>query len=159
MNTDTILICREIANEMVDMARMIMDSHVGVNNKVGINTLKDSDLYRQIDWKVSFGDTIIIENMFNYYIQFIEDGRPPKKGKMPPEDAIIKWLRKKHIVSSNRNIKSVAYLIRRAIWRDGYNPRPILKILSDNIEIKWEEWAGKLFESMIKDIITYFKEK
>lgn len=159
MNNDTIMICREIAQDIVRAAREVMASSVGINDKVGKNTLVDSDLSRQIDWKIDFsGERVIIDTLFNYYIQFIEEGRKPQTGKMPPEDAIIKWMRRKHIVSSNRNIRSVAFLIRRAIWRDGYNARPVLKTLSDNVDDLWEtKWADQLFEALIKDINEYFK--
>lgn len=159
MNNDTIMICREIAQDIVRAAREVMASSVGINDKVAKNTLVDSDLSRQIDWKIDFsGERVIIDTLFNYYIQFIEEGRKPMTGKMPPEDAIIKWMRRKHIVSSNRNIRSVAFLIRRAIWRDGYNARPILKTLSDNVDDLWEtKWADQLFEALIKDINEYFK--
>lgn len=159
MNNDTIMICREIAQDIVRAAREVMASSVGINDKVGKNTLVDSDLSKQIDWKIDFsGERVIIDTLFNYYIQFIEEGRKPQTGKMPPEDAIIKWMRRKHIVSSNRNIRSVAFLIRRAIWRDGYNARPVLKTLSDNVDDLWEtKWADQLFEALIKDINEYFK--
>ena len=159
MNNDTIMICREIAQDIVRAAREVMASSVGINDKVGKNTLVDSDLSKQIDWKIDFsGERVIIDTLFNYYIQFIEEGRKPQTGKMPPEDAIIKWMRRKHIVSSNKNIRSVAFLIRRAIWRDGYNARPILKTLSDNVDDLWEtKWADQLFDALIKDITEYFK--
>lgn len=159
MNNDTIMICREIAQDIVRAAREVMASSVGINDKVGKNTLVDSDLSKQIEWKIDFsGERVIIDTLFNYYIQFIEEGRKPQTGKMPPEDAIIKWMRRKHIVSSNRNIRSVAFLIRRAIWRDGYNARPVLKTLSDNVDNLWEtKWADQLFDALIKDINEYFK--
>ena len=159
LSTDTMLICREIANDIIRAAREVMASGIGINDKVGKNTLADSDLSKQIDWNIKFNsDNVVIETLFNYYIQFIEDGRKPMTGKMPPEDAIIKWMRKKHIASSNRNIRSVAFLIRRAIWRDGYKARPVLKTLSNELDTRWEEWANSLFESIIKDITEYFNK-
>lgn len=158
LNMDTMMICREIAQDIVKAAREVMASSIGVNDKVGKNTLADSDLARQIDWNIQFGDDVVIQTLFNYYIQFIEEGRPPKKGKMPPEKAIIGWLRRKHIVSSNKNIRSVAFLIRRAIWRDGYNARPVLKRLEKETDRLWEsKWADELFEALIKDLTEYFR--
>lgn len=158
LNADTMMICREIAQDIVKAAREVMASSIGVNDKVGKNTLADSDMARQIDWNIQFGDDVVIQTLFNYYIQFIEEGRPPKKGKMPPEKAIIGWLRRKHIVSSNKNIRSVAFLIRRAIWRDGYNARPILRTLEKETDRLWEiKWADKLFEALIKDLTEFFR--
>ena len=158
LNSDTMMICREIAQDIVKAAREVMASSIGVNDKVGKNTLADSDLARQIDWNIQFGDDVVIQTLFNYYIQFIEEGRKPKTGKMPPEYAIIKWMRRKHIVSSNKNIRSVAFLIRRAIWRDGYNARPVLKRLEKETDRLWEsKWADELFEALIKDLTEYFR--
>ena len=158
LNLDTMMICREIAQDIVKAAREVMASSIGVNDKVGKNTLADSDLARQIDWNIQFGDDVVIQTLFNYYIQFIEEGRKPKTGKMPPEYAIIKWMRRKHIVSSNKNIRSVAFLIRRAIWRDGYNARPVLKRLEKETDRLWEsKWADELFEALIKDLTEYFR--
>ena len=156
LNSDTMMICREIAQDIVKAAREVMASSIGVNDKVGKNSLADSDLSRQIDWSIQFGDDVVIQTLFNYYIQFIEEGRKPKTGKMPPEYAIIKWMRRKHIVSSNQNIKSVAFLIRRAILRDGYNARPVIKTLSDKTDVLWDKWAEQLFNSLIKDINDFF---
>lgn len=156
LNSDTMMICREIAQDIVKAAREVMASSIGVNDKVGKNTLADSDLSKQIDWSIQFGDDVVIQTLFNYYIQFIEEGRKPKTGKMPPENAIIKWMRRKHIVSSNRNLKTAVFLIRRAIWRDGYNARPVIKTLSDKTDVLWDKWAEQLFDTLIKDINDFF---
>ena len=156
LNSDTMMICREIAQDIVKAAREVMASSIGVNDKVGKNTLADSDLSRQIDWSIQFGDDVVIQTLFNYYIQFIEEGRKPKTGKMPPEYAIIKWMRRKHIVSSNRNMRSIAFLIRRSIWRDGYNARPVIKTLSDRTDALWDKWAEQLFNCLIKNIKDFF---
>ena len=81
LNSDTMMICREIAQDIVKAAREVMASSIGVNDKVGKNTLADSDLSRQIDWSIQFGDDVVIQTLFNYYIQFIEEGRKPKQGQ------------------------------------------------------------------------------
>ena len=158
LNKDTMMICREIAQDIVKAAREVMASDVGINDKVGKNTLADSDLSRQIDWSIKFGDDVVIQTLFNYYIQSIEEGRKPMTGEMPTEKEIIKWMIKKRIVASNKNLRSVAFLIRRAIWRDGYNARPVIKILSDRTEVLWEKWAEQLFNSLIKDINDFFSK-
>ena len=157
LNSDTMMICREIAQDIVKAAREVMASDVGINDKVGKNTLADSNLSRQIDWSISFGDDVVIQTLFNYYIQSIEEGRKPQTDEdMPSEYDIIKWMRRKHIVSSNKNIRTVAFLIRRAIWRDGYKARPVIKTLSDRTDVLWNKWAEQLFKSLIKDINDFF---
>ena len=156
LKSDTMMICREIAQDIVKAAREVMASSIGINDKVGKNTLADSNLSRQIDWSIQFGDDVVIQTLFNYYIQSIEEGRKPMTGEMPSDREIIKWMRRKHIVSSNRNIRSVAFLIRRAIWRDGYHARPVIKTLSNKTEVLWDKWAEQLFDTLIKDINDFF---
>ena len=158
LNSDTMMICREITQDIIKAAREVMASSVGVNDKVGKNTLADSNLSRQIDWSIQFGDDVVIQTLFNYYIQSIEEGRKPQTGEMPSEGEIIKWMRRKHIVSSNKNIRSVAFLIRRAIWRDGYHARPVMKTLSKKTDALWEKWAEQLFDTLIKDINDFFSK-
>ena len=123
-------IIQEITNDIVKGARDIMASDVGINQKVGKNTLVGSNLYRQIStsWKDT-GDNVVIDTFFNHYIESIESGRMPKTGDRPPVLEIAKWLRRKHIVSSNENIMKVADTDSNAIWRDGYKAIKILEVL------------------------------
>jgi hypothetical protein len=48
---------------------------------------------------------------------WVEHGRKP--GKMPPQDAIELWVRRKLGISNDRDVQSVAYLVRRAIGARG----------------------------------------
>ena len=135
-----------------------MSSDVGINKKTGTNTLKESNLYKQIDWSFREEDEdIIIDTLFNFYVVYIEWSRPPGYGKMPPINAIVKWLKRKNIVPNNKNIRSTAFLIARAIQRDGWEGRPIFETLYKNTSDKWNnEWANKLFNQIIKELTEYF---
>ena len=158
MEVELAKIIKSFAEDIVEEARKIMASNVGINEKTGTNTLKDSNLYKQIDWSFrQEGEDIIIDTLFNYYIVYIEWTRPPGYGKMPPIDAIVKWLKRKHIVPNNKNIRSTAFLIARAIQRDGHRGRPILATLFKNTDEKWDkELSYKLFNEIIKDLTAYF---
>lgn len=158
MDAELTKIIKSFAEDIVEEARKIMSSNVGVNEKTGTNTLKDSNLYKQIDWSFrEEGENIIIDTLFNFYIVYIEWNRPKNYGKMPPISAIQKWLVRKHIVPNNKNIRSVAFLIARAIQRDGWKGRPVLATLFKNTEQKWNnEWAYKLFNNIIKELVDYF---
>ena len=158
MDAELAKIIKSFAEDIVEEARKIMASNIGINEKTGTNTLKDSNLYKQIDWSFrEEGENIIIDTLFNYYIVYIEWTRPPGYGKMPPIDAIVKWLKRKHIVPNNKNIRSVAFLIARAIQRDGHKGRQILATLFKNTEQKFDnEWSYKLFDNIIKDLTAYF---
>ena len=153
-------IIQEITNDIVKGARDIMASDVGINQKVGKNTLVGSNLYKQISssWKDT-GDNVVIDTFFNHYIEFIESGRMPKKGKRPPVLEIAKWLRRKHIVSSNENIMKVAYAVSYVIWRDGYKARKVLEALDKYVDSGFEnKYADMIFDALFKEVDDYFND-
>ena len=153
-------IIQEITNDIVKGARDIMASDVGINQKVGKNTLVGSNLYRQIStsWKET-GDNVVIDTFFNHYIEFIESGRMPKKGKRPPVLEIAKWLRRKHIVSSNENIMKVAYAVSRSIWKKGYKARKVLEALDKYVDSGFEnKYADMIFDALFKEVDDYFSD-
>ena len=158
MNVDLAKIMREITLDILKGAREIMDSDIGINQKVGINTLSGSNLYNQIKWNFQQNeDNIVIDLFFNHYIEFIESGRMPKKGKRPPVFEIAKWLRRKKIVSSNENILKVAYAVSYAIWRDGYKARKITESLDKYVDSNFDEkYADMIFEALFKEVDDYF---
>lgn len=157
---ETERIVRAVMDDMVQAARDIMDSDVGINEKVGKNTLSHSDLYKNIDTQIIQGsDNIVLRMMFNYYIEYIEWTRPKRYGKRPPVADIIVWLRKKKIPTHNRNIMSAAYAISYAIWRDGHKGRPIFRTLEEQLDDRWEkDWSETLFNDIIKELTLYFEK-
>ena len=158
MDVQLAKIIQEITQDILKGVRDIMDSDVGINQKVGINTLHNSNLYNQIkqSWKET-GDNVVIDTFFNHYISYIEWDRPPKYGKMPPVIEIIKWLRRKHIVSSNDNIMSVAYAVRYAIWRDGYKARKVMEALDKYVDSEFDKrYADMIFDALFKEVDDYF---
>ena len=153
-------IIQEITEDSGKGARDIMASDVGINQKVGKNTLVGSNLYRQIStsWKET-GDNIVIDTFFNHYIGYIEWDRPPEYGDPPPVIEIIKWLRRKHIVSSNENINSVAYVISRSIWKKGHKGRKIFDMLDKYVDSGFEnKYADMIFDALFKEVDDYFSD-
>ena len=152
-------VIQEISNDILRAAREIMSSDVGVNTKVGINTLHGSNLYNQIKQSWKEGDNIVIDTVFNGYIEYIEWDRPPKYGKRPPVIEIAKWLRRKHIVSSNENIMSVAYAVSYAIWRDGWKGRKIFDALDKYVDSGFDnQYADLIFEGLFAETDNYFND-
>lgn len=151
-------IIQEITEDIIRSARQVMSSDVGINEKVGFNTLYGSNLYKQIStsWKET-GDNVVIDTLFNHYIGYIEWDRPPEYGDPPPVIEIIKWLRRKHIVSSNENIKSVAYVISRSIWKKGHKGRKIFDMLDKYVDSGFENrYADMIFDALFKEVDDYF---
>lgn len=154
--TDHVLkVVEEIGRDIVALAQFVIDNDsIGVNKKSGKNTLKDSLLMRDVDSRVSFGsngDNVVIEVLFNNYIDYIEKGRRP--GKMPPVSALKEWAQSRGIPTDNGTL----YAIANAIKRDGIEGRPILATLEQRIEDSFENnWADKLFDAMTSELNTYF---
>ena len=153
-------IIQEITEDIIRAARQVMSSDVGINEKVGFNTLHGSNLYKQISssWKET-GDNIVVDTLFNHYIGYIEWDRPPKHKKRPPTREIVKWLQRKHIVSSNENINSVAYVISRSIWEKGWKGRKILEALDKYVDSQFDnKYADMIFDALFKEVDDYFSD-
>ena len=152
-------IIQEITEDILKGVRDIMAADIGINQKVGKNTLVGSNLYKQISTQFKQDDNIVINLFFNHYIEFIESGRMPKKGKRPPVFEIAKWLRRKHIVSSNDNIMKVAYAVSYVIWRDGYKARKILEALDNYVDSGFDnKYADMIFDALFKEVDDYFSD-
>ena len=157
-------ILKAIGDDIIEQIRAVFASDVGINSKVGKNTLKDSNLSKDLRYNIqptNKGGAINVEA--NFYMVYIEWDRPPKYGKRPPVKEIIKWLKRKHIVSKNSTVKEVekkAFLISRAIWRDGWKGRKLTPKILEAIENHWETKASmyifteltKIIEEKIEDI-------
>lgn len=147
-----------IGKEIVKLAQFIMDSDVGINEKVNKNTLQKSALKSDIMQTIIDNGDVVINTLFNHYIVYLEWNRPPfykKTTGIPPIRALIPWAKKNGIRTDNSTLYAIAY----AIFRDGHKGRPILATLENNVDNYWDsKWANELFESIIKELTTYFNK-
>lgn len=142
----------EFGRDIAKIVRAVMDSNVGVNTKTGRNTLSESDIYRQLSVMSTSDGDLVFDIMLNDYIQFIENGRR-KGAKFPPVEPIVRWCRQKGIPTDNSTI----YLIRRAISRDGIQPRPIMAKVFEELDRSWDgEWSDRLFDIIMEKIDNFF---
>lgn len=142
----------EFGKDIAALVRMVMDSNVGVNQKVGRNTISDSDIYRTLSVRATNDGDLVMDIVLNDYIQYIESGRR-KGAKFPPVEPIVRWCKEKGIPSDNSTI----FLIRRAIARDGIAPRPIMAKVFDELDRAWDnEWSDKLFDIIMETINKFF---
>lgn len=142
----------EIGKDIAKLVREIMDSNVGMNMKVGKNTLSDSDLYRELSVRSTSDGDLVFDLMLNDYIQYIENGRR-KGAKFPPIEPILQWCRKKGLPTDNSTI----FLIRRAISRDGIAARPIMARVFDELDRNWNDgWADHIFDKIMEHIDKFF---
>lgn len=145
-------IVMEFSKDLMTLVRMVMESNVGINQKVGANTLVGSDIYKTLSVKATNDGDLIFDIILNDYITFIESGRR-KGAKFPPVAPIVAWARKKGIPTDNSTI----YLIRRAISRDGIKPRPIMQYVLEEVDREWDDkLADEIFSKIMEMIDKFF---
>lgn len=148
-------IVNKIAEEILTLANLILeDDNISKNVKINKNTLRDSSLRNNIVSKIeSLDEPIVINTLFDNYINFIEWDRPKEYGKQPPIDSLRNWAMSRGIPTDN----STLFIISRAIWRDGHKGRPIIATLEKEIEKSFEDGIfEELFEAIIKELTDYF---
>lgn len=145
-------IIMEFSKDLMQLVRMVMESNVGINQKVGRNTLTSSQIYKTLSVKATNDGDLIFDIVLNDYIQFIESGRR-KGAKFPPVEPIVRWARSRGIPTDNSTI----FLIRRAISRDGIKPRPIMQYVFEEVDKEWDEQlADELFNKIMEMIDNFF---
>lgn len=155
MNEATGKIIEAIANDVLALSHLILeDESISKNKKVNKNTLRDSQLNKDLAVSTSYtSEDILIKAIFNNYVGFIEWDRPKEYGDKPPIDSLRDWALSRNIPTDN----STLWAISTAIWKDGHEGRPILETLEKEIEESFDtEMYDKLFESIIDEITKYF---
>ena len=144
-------IVMEFSKDLMQLVRMVMESNVGINQKVGRNTLTSSQIYKTLSVRATNDGDLIFDIVLNDYITFIESGRR-KGAKFPPVEPIVRWARSRGIPTDNSTI----FLIRRAISRDGIKPRPIMQYVFEEIDREWDEQLADELFNKIMDLIDNF---
>lgn len=142
----------EFSKDIMTLVRIVMESNVGINEKVGVNTLTNSDIYKTLSVRATNDGDLVFDIILNDYLIYIENGRR-KGAKFPPVEPIVKWCRKKGIPTDNSTI----FLIRRAISRDGIKARPFMANVMDELDRNWKnDVADELFNKIMEEIDKWF---
>jgi len=143
----------EFSKDIMDLVRVVMESNLLDNHKVGRNTIIGSDIYKTLQVKSTNDGDLMFDIILNDYLTFIESGRR-KGAKFPPVEPIVRWARSRGIPTDNSTI----YLIRRAISRDGIAPRPFMATVMEQIDLNIENWYDKLFDEIMSLINDFFNK-
>ncbi len=149
------LVMDKIAADLLAIAQAVFDDDtVSLNHKSGRNTLRDSALRNSLETviKSSYGDNIVITELFNHYVTFLEWSRPPKYGKRPPISELKEWAASNGIDTD----ASTLWAISTAIWRDGHDGRPIFAMIDKWCDVYFEEWATQVYEAIMEDLDNLF---
>lgn len=146
-------IVMEFSKEIMDIVRVVMESNLLDNHKVGRNTIIGSDIYKNLQVISKNDGDLVFDILLNDYLTYIESGRR-KGAKMPPVEPIVRWARSRGIPTDNSTI----FLIRRAISRDGIRPRPFMATVMEQIDLDMPNWYDKIFDEIIKLINDFFNK-
>jgi hypothetical protein len=146
-------IVMEFSKEIMDIVRVVMESNLLDNHKVGRNTIIGSDIYKNLQVIAKNDGDLVFDILLNDYLTYIESGRR-KGAKMPPVEPIVRWARSRGIPTDNSTI----FLIRRAISRDGIRPRPFMATVMEQIDLDMPNWYDKIFDEIIKLINDFFNK-
>lgn len=146
-------IVMEFSKDIMDIVRVVMESNLLDNHKVGRNTITGSDIYKNLQVITKNDGDLVFDILLNDYLTYIESGRR-KGAKMPPVEPIVKWARSRGIPTDNSTI----YLIRRAISRDGIAPRPFMATVMEQIDLNMENLYDKIFDEITKLINDFFNK-
>lgn len=146
-------IVMEFSKDIMDIIRVVMESNLLDNHKVGRNTIIGSDIYKNLQVIAKNDGDLVFDIILNDYLEFIESGRR-KGAKMPPVEPIVRWARSRGIPTDNSTI----YLIRRAISRDGIAPRPFMATVMEQIDLDMPNLYDKIFDEITKLINDFFNK-
>ena len=146
-------IVMEFSKEIMDIVRVVMESNLLDNHKVGRNTIIGSDIYKNLQVIAKNDGDLVFDILLNDYLTYIESGRR-KGAKMPPVEPIVRWARSRGIPTDNSTI----FLIRRAISRDGIQPRPFTATVMEQIDLDTPNWYDKIFDEIISIINDFFNK-
>lgn len=146
-------IVMEFSKEIMDIVRVVMESNLLDNHKVGRNTIIGSDIYKNLQVISKNDGDLVFDILLNDYLTYIESGRR-KGAKMPPVEPIVRWARSRGIPTDNSTI----FLIRRAISRDGIRPRPFMATVMEQIDLDMPNWYDKIFDEIMSLINDFFNK-
>ena len=146
-------IVMEFSKDIMDIVRVVMESNLLDNHKVGRNTITSSDIYKNLQVIAKNDGDLVFDILLNDYLTYIESGRR-KGAKMPPVEPIVRWARSRGIPTDNSTI----YLIRRAISRDGIAPRPFMATVMEQIDLNMENLYDNIFDEITKLINDFFNK-
>lgn len=131
-----------------------------------ISEYASGKLYKTIDYTItSNNDSYLVTINLEAYWVFLEKGRRAG-AKMPPVEAIEKWIKVRKILPRPVALKSgkqrvptvqqLAYVIARSISRRGIAPRPFMR---ESINQTIDDFKSKLSAAVREDVLDNLEHK
>lgn len=118
------------------------------------------NLINSIDYSVlETVDGVLLKINAPEYLKYIDEGRRPNS-KQPPISAIIPWVRRKGIVVQGaKNERQSAFVIAKAIGKNGIRPLNFLQPTIESIIKNKQELIRKMSEDDILNILNKILEE
>lgn len=157
-----------VAKACADIVRTVMDSDIGINDKIGTNTLTGSNAYQKIEG-VNVDDIGLINLLIPEYAVLYVDGDgymwarrpadPDVEGHRedqvpPPIEAIKEWASRKNLPTTG----SFIWKARWSVWWKGVKARHFIEPSFEEIDKQFETWADDLFEALCVELDEFFKD-
>lgn len=158
---DLLIALNDIANDIAAIYR----SYILQKDKIATGRLYRATLEGKSFYFTELNDVYQLEINLPDEAQFIEYGRNP--GSFPPVDAIKEWVRIKKLVPKFRKkipditLDQAAFLVGRAIKRDGIKPVPLVDMtlkraegdgLYDQIQDKINLYYDSLVDAVVEKV-------
>ena len=151
----------DVLEEYMDNAYILFDRQFKRDKRSA-----SGETLRKLDFKLNVkSDEYIVTFYAPDYYEYVEEGR--KAGKMPPREAILKWIQVKKILPKpDKNGKlpsteTLAFLIARAIGKHGTIKDKGYKggeYLADTVEEINDKYLPKLQEALEQDVAEFAVE-
>lgn len=161
---------QELADEVKKEILRRLHSPIGVNPRVGRNTLIGSELEASIDVTAT-SDTTIVFEIADYYEYVVSGWR--KTGNFPNTAHLFirnvtDWVRRKGVRLGNMTETQIVWYLYRRMLIEGRNikPRPFIESGYNNDEDPskilnfldefFDAWSDKVFQLITQDIDKHF---
>lgn len=157
---------QELADRIKNKILSDMSGDIGINKKVGRNTLINSDLMKSVSVE-AINEDVLVFSIADYYENVVQGRKEGLKLSSNEIESLKLWIRRKNIVFEGCDENTTLWLVIRSIYNYGIAPRPfirsgekngedpskILKFLDDY----FNEWADDVFNLIITKLNKIFQ--
>lgn len=157
---------QELADKIKNKILSDMSGNIGINKKVGRNTLINSDLMKSVSVEAIDENTIVF-SIADYYENVVQGRKEGIKLTSNEIESLKLWIRKKQIVFEGCDENTTLWLVIRSIYNYGISPRPFIRSGEKNgedpskilryLDEYFNTWSDDVFNLIITKINKLFK--
>ena len=151
----------ELAERIRQAILESMDSDIGINRKIGVNTLRDSQLRESVSVQAISEDTIVFE-IAEYYENVVQGRESGLKIDSQMIESLRLWIRRKGIHFQGTDENGTLWLVCKSIVEKGIAPRPFIRSGERNnedpsrilvfLDSYFADWADDVYDMIVNAI-------